>query len=502
MASLPPSEQNSGRRGDGRQANPQPSTPTTIPGSSRPDQSLGTETVLLNDPRAGVSSLDNPPPGAQLDIRRCWICQGDETEEAPGTSIWRKPCPCSLVAHDECLLEWIADAEAPKPGELASPHQIVCPQCKAEIKIERPQDLVVTMFDRAQTLATACILPTALSGIVGCCYSGLVVYGFNIIHIVFGPEDASRLLASMRGTQYTHRTSLMQWLDTLISNTDPFLPGLGAISNWKAWLTLPLIGPGLVLLRTKMADYTFPLLMPLYFLNHSHQNIYDWPPSPGLTFATIPYLRTAYSELYRYAFADLEKKWDMAVQRKPREGETAEQIARNADNEEGRAIFELEIVQEIEEERFPPARVAGNDARNEGQAAGIEQGQAGNAHEDVAAEGPQGGQARNNEGWEFRQDISTAHIATTVMGALFFPAISSLMGDLLYRLLPAKSVGRGIGVRLAGRGLLKEKWGRTVIGGCLFVVLKDVVTLYCKWKKARDFGKRRVLDYVGPPRIR
>lgn len=263
MASLPPSEHHSSRHGDGRQTNHQSPSPTTASDSSRPHQSLGTEPVLLNDPRANVSSIDHPSPGEQLDIRRCWICQGDETEEAPGTSIWRKPCPCSLVAHDECLLEWIADAEAPKPGEFPVPHSIVCPQCKAEIKIERPQDLVVKMFDRIQALATACILPTALSGLVGCCYSGLVVYGFNIIHIVFGSEDASRLLASMRGPRYTHRSSLMQWLDTVISNTDPFLPGLGAFSNWKAWLTLPLIGPGLVLLRTKMADYTFPLLMPL-----------------------------------------------------------------------------------------------------------------------------------------------------------------------------------------------------------------------------------------------
>lgn len=191
----------------------------------------------------------------------------------------------------------------------------------------------------------------------------------------------------------------------------------------------------------------------------------------------------------------------MAVQRKPRQGETAEQIAQNGGGDD-HAIFELEIVQEIEQGHLPPARVAGNEARNEGQAGGIEQGQAPNGPEDVAVEGPQGGQARNNEGWEFRQDISTAHVATTVMGALFFPAISSLMGDLLYRVLPAKSVGRGIGVRIAGRGLLKEKWGRTVVGGCLFVVLKDIVTLYCKWKKAKNFGKRKVVDYVGPPRAR
>jgi hypothetical protein len=109
---------------------------------------------------------------------------------------------------------------------------------------------------------------------------------------------------------------------------------------------------------------------------------------------------------------------------------------------------------------------------------------------------------RNNNGWEIRQNVSTAQIATTVMGALFFPAISSLMGDLLKVVLPAKWVTKESsrwGVKVSG-GMLKEKWGRSIIGGCLFVVLKDAITLYCKWKKAKDFGKKKVLDYVGERR--
>ncbi len=45
-------------------------------------------------------------------------------------------------------------------------------------------------------------------------------------------------------------------------------------------------------------------------------------------------------------------------------------------------------------------------------------------------------------------------------------------------------------------GLLQQKWGRSVVGGCLFVVLKDAITLYCKWRRAKNQGKRKVLDYV------
>jgi hypothetical protein len=118
---------------------------------------------------------------------------------------------------------------------------------------------------------------------------------------------------------------------------------------------------------------------------------------------------------------------------------------------------------------------------------------------DAAANGNNNGQAQNN--WpnrlEFRQDMSATLSADTIMGALFFPAVAAAMGEVLKISLPAKWVGRGVGVRVGAKGLLMEKWGRSLVGGCLFVVLKDVVTLYCKWRKARDFGKRRVVDWVG-----
>lgn len=97
---------------------------------------------------------------------------------------------------------------------------------------------------------------------------------------------------------------------------------------------------------------------------------------------------------------------------------------------------------------------------------------------------------------EARRNWSSGSILGTTMGALFFPAISAAMGDILKHSLPPRLVGRAVGSK-GSRGLLSEKWGRTVVGGCLFVVLKDAITLYCKWKKARDFGKKKVLDYVG-----
>ena len=42
---------------------------------------------------------------------------------------------------------------------------------------------------------------------------------------------------------------------------------------------------------------------------------------------------------------------------------------------------------------------------------------------------------------------------------------------------------------------MQEKWGRSLVGGCLFVVLKDAVMLYVRWKMAQMHRGRRVLDF-------
>lgn len=137
-----------------------------------------------------------------------------------------------------------------------------------------------------------------------------------------------------------------------------------------------------------------------------------------------------------------------------------------------------------------PAPVAGVEQANQQPG----QGEAGAlpANNDPARRDGQNG--NNNIG--IRRNVSASAVASKVMGALFLPTISSVMGDLLKVTLPKDWVTKK-GVRAGSMGLLQEKWGRSIVGGCLFIVIKDALLLYCKWKKARDFGKKRVLDYVG-----
>ncbi|KUJ07485.1 uncharacterized protein LY89DRAFT_536616, partial [Mollisia scopiformis] len=429
------------------------------------------------------------------EVRTCWICQQDDTEDTPENNVWRTPCPCSLTAHDSCLLEWIANEEAPKPGELAHNHKIVCPQCQAQINIQRPRDYLVAVVENIQWAAKWAMVPAATSATIGFAYSGLLVYGMNAMTLVFGAEETQEILRN--GFREADPGPMGPYLPLIRSGLrvmDPFLPVMEN-SNPTLYYAVPLIAPALILFRTKVADYGLSILL-IYLINPTHRTI-TWPPTPGLTLATLPYIRSLYNTLYSTLFARLETSWDLAVQRAPRAGETAEQIfaqnradAQNADDGGARAIFELEWV----EEPLPNPDPNPNPPQIDGQ-----------ENEGVAPQPNDpnpNGQIRN-QNLAIQRDIDLPTLATRVLGALFFPAISSVMGTLLKYALPNSliapaTVSRGFWkTEVVYRGLLREKWGRSIVGGCLFVVLKDAVVLYCKWKKARDFGKRRVLDFVG-----
>ncbi|OBT89281.1 hypothetical protein VE02_02579 [Pseudogymnoascus sp. 03VT05] len=532
------------------------------PGSPNQDPSNLTDSGVIVDIPQEVqpgSSRENEPktdaPGPfeseKAEPRHCWICLQDEGDDSPEHPQWRSPCPCNLQAHEECLLEWITDIQAQPSGGTSLSKKVLCPQCKSEIKVERPIELIVAVTDLISAIGQQLIFPTGAGMLLGCLYSGSMVYGFNAIELVFGGEDGRRMLFAARETPSLIRQILpgavIDWFFTVLRMTDPFVPTSGG--TWVFGVA-PLIAPALLLSRTHIADRTFSMVPLMYLLFPQNHHIPHWPPSPGLALATLPYIRSAYNELYSSLFADLENGWNVAVQRRPREGETAEDVAhgQHAHGNEGNNIldFEVEIIN-VEEGHgalnppdVPPPHVINlgapeahgalnppegptphinlNLGAPEGQPQNVEmplpqaeQPQGGEEQPGVPQEGqpppPLAGQpvplngvpAPGNEPWEFRQNISTAQVARSMIGALFFPAVSSLMGDLIFRTAPStwvmKPVKKFSLQQLQATGLLQEKWGRSIVGGCLFVVLKDALTLYCKWRKAKHQGKRKVLDY-------
>ena len=429
------------------------------------------ETPVMADVKASTSTTANNSSKAvapsEPELRKCWICYADETEDTPLNSEWRSPCPCNLVAHESCLLDWLADLENPKsPRRAGTTAKMTCPQCKAEIRIARPRSLVVDFVQTIEWMLGRLVLPGVAFTLAGTVWAGCCAHGVSSMYLVFGREELGRILES------------------------------GSQRAWNPRLNVgvPLIPLVLIFSRTRYAEGLLPVIPVLFFATHQpgrHELELDmWPPSPAVTFAALPYVKGFYNLFYERLFGKLEKKWIAEVQ--PRAGEEEQQGAQgeNGDEENGEVLMEIELqvgVGNLQEHlRGGPRNQQANAAAEGGQG-------------DQAAEQQQGeGEENGNEVIGRRQDNiihESNSLADSVLGALLFPAISASMGGLLKMALPKSWTTVPASYEKAKTGLLQTKWGRSVVGGCLFVLIKDALVLYCRWKLAQSHRKRRVLNY-------
>ncbi|OOQ91837.1 RING finger domain protein [Penicillium brasilianum] len=449
-----------------------------------------TETVILNKDMP-TSSTENPldvadktltkPPNNadtsnhQEEPRKCWICYTDETEDSPLNSEWRSPCPCALTAHEACLLDWLADMENPRSHKRnGRGAKMVCPQCKSEIVVTRPRSYVVDTLRLMERIAGRLVLPGMVFTVAGTVWAGCCAHGIYSMYLVFGTEEAKQILED--------------------SIDGPWNPGMN--------LGLPLIPLVLIFSRTRYAEGLLPAIPVLFFAAHNPGQEPDfdlWPPTPAMTFAALPYVKSFYGALYDRLFGGLERKWIAEVQ--PRAAEEimdevqqqdqAEGLNRFGDNVNGQILMEIDLELQV-----------GMDDDDEpllGQALPAAENQ------DGADQGAQDGQAQgqnaghnNGLGLGRRQNEiihDTGNLADTVLGALVFPAISASMGGLLKYILPKSWTTPSSVLERSRPGLLQSRWGRSVVGGCMFVLLKDALVLYCRWKLAQTHRRRKVQNY-------
>lgn len=474
-------------------------------------------------PKAQTSS----PPTDSSDPRKCWICFNDETEDTPLSSEWRSPCPCSLTAHESCLLDWIDDLESPSARKrLKTGSKIVCPQCKSEITVARPQNLIVDGVTALERRAARGAIPAVMGVVAGCTWTGCLVYGINTVYVIFGPAMGDRIL----GLDDYQRLPILGRSEGWLKTINPFMP-FGITWSWRLALGLPLIPVALVSSRTKIADSILPILPIIFFATQSNPterlDLTHWPPSASMSVAALPYLRGLYNELYERIAGPYERKWIKAVQPRHRRGDDGGDGEGPADPEVGQGhvvgedgvpvneggagvgvedvLFDMDIQVEIlEEDEEPAAEGQGQDHVDgaDGEAAvpppppppadADPEAAAAIAAVAAAQAPPPVPAQRAND-----LVISTSQLADTFIGALLFPTVSGLMGNLLTLILPLSWTTPVMPWDRSGRakGLLQARWGRSLVGGCLFVVLKDAVTLYVRWKQAQGHKYRRVVDY-------
>jgi hypothetical protein len=492
MASLPASQ----RPSSGSQRSSPPSTSPTHSHASlheeRASRSDETETVLLN-PSSGVQPQESSEGGLgpaskplqrqdSVDIRRCWICYSDETEDGPMASDWRSPCPCALTAHEACLLDWVADLEVSNSGRAK---KVLCPQCKSEIRIARPRSFLVDITKGIEAAAGRLVLPSIL--ILG---SSTVVYlsasyGIVAVHTIVGSEDMARIM-------YPNLETPSQVMRRFFGF---------AVVPWM-----------LVMSRTSIADSVLPIVPMLFFVTQPRPDALgdfsNWPPSAGLSFAVLPYVRAAYNAYYEYVWGDKVRRWLEEV--KPRTGSNTENDALEleigveddgddeADDDDDDEVHHL-IGEEVDNHNAAPHPAV---AAHPLHAPPLDQPNApavirAEANIPAPANPIAQANAMNGNRVNVRRDysISVSRVAQSVLGALAFPAVSAIMGDALRVFLPASWVTLGTGPRAKPTRFLQTRWGRCIAGGALFVVLKDAVALYVRWKMAQNHRQRKVVDY-------
>jgi hypothetical protein len=555
----PPAESSSSQNEQGERTN------------SFSGQSVDSQTLLLNSPPAQATTpaqeehKEPPAPEKQKeshtrhsapqeeddDPRKCWICFNDETEDDETTSEWRSPCACSLVAHEKCLLDWIADMEAPSSGRRAgrSAGKILCPQCKSEIVVERSRSYVVDAVRTAERLAGSLLLPGFALVTGTALYTTLTLSGTATIYQIFGTQDALRILSPLYETPSPAVNSVvMRWL-------------LHLRQHWRLDLGLPLIPTVLVASRTTFADSFLPFLPLIFFVSSGQPGDemlqLQWPPSAAFSFAALPYLRGFYNAYYDRVWLPREQQWLKEIQPRAGEDANADAQVQGEDEDADEDIEEVEIQldlgmfggwnnggnEEDDNDAFeaPPVPAAREPAGpidappqddeddDDDIPELIDIGPANPQAQQNAAPAPRPVRQRHEpraapppdiplrnvrrERRERAVTFSTTSLADTILGALIFPTLAAAVGELLRHTLPTSWVTPPTGspvtcwlggwINTGGKiggvgkptGFLQTRWGRSIVGGCLFVGMKDLVMLYVRWKTAQNHRKRHIKDH-------
>ena len=490
-----------------------------------------------------AQSSDTTRPGERSEPRKCWICFSDETEDPPHSSPWRAPCTCALTAHESCLLDWIADMEAPDQSRsVGSTREIRCPQCKSEIHLSRPRSIVVDAVGVFEKIQGKLFLPLVLMGFGSSLMIVFSHHGAHTIKMIFGPEDAGIILAPRRPEE----NQLLKYIYERFPNFAQWY--LKDLRSWRVALGLPLIPLTLIASRTTLADSILPIL-PMAILATQPQ-LYEvlnqkpgqrldstthmkWPPSASLAFVMLPYIRGLYGEMMERIWGERERAWLKEVQPQLGQVENADEQQRNnpANQQNDEEVIELELGIDLpgfgghrdnqaEQAPAPAPQIPRAQAPDLNAPPADGPGQGGFHHDEDfrGVPGPQGGAAQQEQQQEQQQHqqqhgqqpqqndnivITGTKIAHTMIGALLFPTISAAMGEVLQVVLPKTwispptlpSIMARSGYRITPSGLLQTRWGRSLVGGCLFVVVKDAVRIYCRWRMAQAFRQRRVMNW-------
>ncbi|KAG6173357.1 hypothetical protein E4U51_005595 [Claviceps purpurea] len=511
--------------------------------------------------------------------RRCFLCLMDE-EPSDGPDSWVDPCPCTLEAHQDCMLCWVVDCERNnKP--------LKCPVCKANIEMEGPWDLLVVVNDLIQRRFTR-MSPYIL-------FTG----------VAMGVQFSLQMYGALALWSFSGKATMMRFLlgpGMVLDARNVAGGGSGGVRlvGERIWSSLVMmnVAPMLVFgeLLPNLSNKVFPPLASLYaFYQTTHDDtFFAWPPSPQLAIAVFPYVRSIYYNVWRTYVLPYENKLNRKLlglpppppvapnndaqqdANQPRQaqhnGEGAfvgflqgildalgaeddddlpEQgpdqmglrngVGNRGEGDGGELMFELRIEEmdeegeivgengiQLELEAFDVGLGGGGsdsesdgDSDHTGTDESEDDAEGMDFHDDYdeldadeappLAAGPddhgdgqhEAGQHEAPQAPPRRVGLGAllSSMSNSVVSALILPGISFAMGEALRLALPRSwtapaSASRSPWALFGGPGsrpgLLQQQWGRSLVGGCLFVVLKDAIRVYTKTRLVTAMSNRRV----------
>ncbi|KAK3318250.1 hypothetical protein B0H66DRAFT_228833 [Apodospora peruviana] len=420
-------------------------------------------------------------PGSDIsETPNCSICLGEASEEASSKLL--HVCICSAEYHPECLDKYVSIREREN-------NPLVCPACKRALAFDEPFDPVVALrnalhrrYSRTSPLILLMIISSG--GIAGSAW-----YGWNAAATFAGTGPVVKWMFGRRGGS----------------------PAPAVL--FKIW-GLSLIGPGLVITRALpgLGSILAPASLFYATVLLARQEKPSWPPSPAWAMVLMPWVNRAYSWLYYASVGPLEKRLNRALhnglsaQEAPglpagegsapvnnddqtgdrREGglwaaavSVGQAVLRLSNGDNG-AEVEIRVGGEVDDggdqvqqEQQPPAQTEEQPSPPPEQqppqpAQEVQHNQNQNQRQN---DNNNNNNNNNNTFWP-----SMSGIINSLTTSLLFPGISYCMGELIRVVAPASwvnTIPTSMMRRQPRAGLLQHRWGRSLVGGCLFVVLKD-----------------------------
>ncbi|KAI8870467.1 hypothetical protein GQ42DRAFT_15470 [Ramicandelaber brevisporus] len=399
---------------------------------SQSDATAAAATRRITDPVPTTGAKNNhrtDTTEADEDTVRCWICFGDDSDSH---GRWVTPCGCTLVAHEVCLLSWIAETH--RQDAFATPQ---CPQCRHPYSITEPVSLYVTLFETMDAVLGNAIPIVIGTGALGAVIITSTVYGAYAVLTVFGLQDGEALLLGHNGDmQHMMEES---W-------------------DWRTWMGLPMIPVALLSTQSHTFDVFLPII-PCLFINPAAMRI-CWPPTPAMVTTCLPWVRTVYNSVMDGVFGHIEREYTLhSISRPLPTAATAQQQAQQQQQQQQQQPNLADIPEEIDDGtgftiEFGLGRAAPGDTID----------------------------ARDIQDVEQTFVISGRNLARKVVGALLLPAISAMCGGILARFSFSKH-------------WFPSTFHRNVAGGCLFVLVKDLLTIWYKYRSIQIQKARRINNY-------